>query len=715
MVEAFLPEPSPRGRRKPDWSWILETMKKLSKIRNIGISAHIDSGKTTLTERILFYAGRIHRMKEVRGGEGGATMDFMDLERERGITITSAATQVEWNNCVFNLIDTPGHVDFTVEVERSLRVLDGAVAVFCGVGGVEAQSETVWRQAERYGVPRLCFVNKLDRPGGDFGRVVEEIRQRLQGNPVPVQIPIGRDARLAGQIDLITMKAYIYHADDVATEMTVGEIPDEYVEQAEAARAAMIEQIGEADDALMDLYIHEKPICEDDIRAAMRRATCAGAIQPVLCGSALKHIGVRPLLDAVVAYLPSPEDVPAVEGHADDDSEGMITRNADPNAPMCGLVFKISSDKHGDLYFARIYSGILKAGTRVLNATRGKKEIVSRIWELYAKQRIRRDEAGPGDIVALVGCKHSLTGDTLADPRNPIILEKMEFPDTVISMSIEPRSSADKQKLAVALGVLRREDPTFRSAFHEETGQTLISGMGELHLEIIHNKLRRDMGVDVKVGKPRVAYKETILGKAEAEGRFIRQTGGRGQYGVVKIVVEPFEPDGSEEPIAFESALTGESVPRQYVPAVEEGIRGAAQSGALSGYPMVNVKATLIDGKHHPIDSSDIAFEQASSLAYTAAVEKAEPVFMEPIMSLQVVCPEEFLGAVTGDLNARRAEIGQMEMRASMRVIEAKVPLAEAFGYTNSLRSLTQGRATSTMEPSHYAVVPRQVAAALMR
>ena len=687
--------------------------RDVQKIRNIGIMAHIDAGKTTVTERVLFFTGKTYKIGEVHNGT--AVMDYLLEEQERGITITSAATTCPWRGHVINLIDTPGHVDFTVEVERALRVLDGAVAVFCGVGGVEAQSETVWHQADKYRVPRLCFVNKLDRLGADFDLVVKDIGQRLPSTPVVLQIPIGMGADFRGQIDLIEQKACLYEPADVAAKLIVAEIPQEMAETAEMARLAMIEQIADVDDALMTKFLQEEEISKTDIRAAIRRATCANALHPVLCGSALKHMGIRPLLDAIVSYLPSPADVPAVTGHKSLAGLKAVTRTASVDEPFSGLVFKITSHQHGDLYFARIYSGKLSAGTKVLNATRGKKEIVSRIWEMYAKQQIRRNEAMAGDIVALVGCKGSFTGDTLCDPRHPIVLERMEFPKAVISMSIEPRNSADRKKLADALDVLRREDPTFGSGFDEETGQTIISGMGELHLEILHNKLSRDVGVDVKVGKPRVAYKETVCSVGQAEGRFARQIGGRGQYGVVVLRVEPFTPQAGQDPVRFVNALTGEAVPKQFVPAIEEGVRDATTSGHLAGYPMENLKVTLIGGDHHPVDSSEIAFLQAGAMAFSAAVAKAEPVFMEPIMALRVVCPEEFLGAVSGDLSARRADILDVTVRRSMRVIDAKVPLAEAFGYTTALRSMSQGRATSTLEPSHYAVVPRHVAEGLLQ
>ena len=675
--------------------------------------AHIDAGKTTVSERILYFTGKTYKIGEVHNGT--AVMDYLIEEQQRGITITSAATTCPWRGHTINLIDTPGHVDFTIEVERSLRVLDGAVAVFCAVGGVEAQTETVWRQADKYHVPRLCFINKLDRIGADFPRVVEEIRHRLHSQPVIVQLPMGYGADFAGQIDLIDQKAYFYTPTDVATELDIREIPAEYADAAEIARLELIEAVASVDDHLMEKFVHEQPISADDLRGAVRRAVCANKVQPVLCGSALKHNGIQLLLDAVVDFLPSPTDLPPIMGHESLTSDKEVVRHPDPDEPFCGLVFKIISDQHGDLYFTRIYSGTLPAGTRVMNPVRDKKENVSRIWEMNAKQRQPREQALPGDIVALIGCKYSLTGDTLCDIRHPIVLEKMEFPETVISMSIEPRSSADKTKLMDALAMLRREDPTFASRYDTETGQTLISGMGELHLEIIRNKIIRDLGVDVHVGKPRVAYKETIRGSAEAEGRFIRQTGGRGQYGVVVVRVEPFEPALGEDPVEILNALVGESIPRQYVPAIETGIRDASKSGFIAGYPMSNVRVTMLDGSHHPVDSSDLAFEQAGAMAFEAAVAKADPVFMEPIMSLQVVTPEEFLGAVTGDLNSRRAEIVNMSLRHNMRVVDAKVPLAEVFGYSTGLRSLSQGRATSTMEPSHYAIVPQHVADGLMK
>ncbi len=687
--------------------------KDLRKLRNIGIMAHIDAGKTTVTERVLYFAGRTHKIGEVH--DGTAIMDYLVEEQQRGITITSAATTLTWQGYTINLIDTPGHVDFTIEVERSLRVLDGAVAVFCGVGGVEAQSETVWRQAERYKVPRLCFVNKMDRMGADFDIVVDELASRLHANPVPVQLPMGSGDDFVGQIDLVRRKAYFYDSAEVATDLREEEIPAEYREIAELARVELIEKAAEHDDDLMAKYVAEEDISELDIISAVRTGTLSGRIHPVLCGSALKHVGVRPLLDAVVDYLPSPLDVPPILAHRDLKGDRTIEIKADPDGPFAALVFKITSDQHGDLHFVRIYSGTLRTPARVLNSTQGKKENVSRIWEMHAQRRSRRDVAVAGDIVALVGARSSLTGDTLCEARNPMILERLELPAPVIAMSIEPRTNADKQRLAEAMGTLRREDPSFACSYDEETGQTVISGMGELHLEIIKNRLVRDMGLEVRVGQPRVAYKETIRVSAEAEGRFIRQTGGRGQYGVVEIRVEPHQPEADESPIVFEDATRGGVVPREYIPSVREGVYDAATSGPLAGYPMLNVKVTLLDGKHHPVDSSDVAFRQAGAMAFTQAVRDAQPTFLEPIMRLQVTTPEEYLGAVTGDLNARRADIRQMEHRGEYGVVIAEVPLAEMFGYATQLRSMTQGRGTSSMEPNAYAPAPAQVTERILR
>ncbi|HET6427216.1 MAG TPA: elongation factor G [Phycisphaerae bacterium] len=683
----------------------------LQQVRNIGIAAHIDAGKTTVTERVLYFTGKSYKIGEVH--DGTAVMDYLAEEQQRGITITSAATTCPWKKHVINLIDTPGHVDFTIEVERSLRVLDGAVVVFCAVGGVEAQSETVWRQAHRYRVPRLCFVNKMDRVGADFEQVVAEIRGRLAANPVPVQIPMGASGTFAGQIDLVRRKAYFYEPLEIATRMIERDVPAEYADAVEHARHHLIEAAAEVDDELMAKYVHEEPISQEDLQAAIRRGVIANRLQPVLCGAALKHVGVRLLMDAVCDYLPSPLDVPPIEGHARDDAEKKITRAPREDEPFAGLVFKIVTDRHGDLYFTRVYSGLLKAGTRVLNATRDKKEIVSRIWEMHAKQRIRRDQAGPGDIVALVGPKHSLTGDTLTDTHHPLILERMDFPDPVISMSIEPATAADKDRLGEALHSLRREDPTFQFAVDRETGQMIMSGMGELHLEVLHNKLTRDMGLGVHVGRPRVAYKETVSAAAEAEGRFIKQFGGRGQYGVVTLRVAPYSPPKGADPIVVVSEVKQGAIPAQYISSVEEGIRDAATSGPLGGYPMINVSVTLLDGKHHPVDSSEVAFHRAGSIAFQEAVRSARPIYLEPIMRLEVVAPEAYLGAVTGDLNARRAEIRHMEQRGDYRKLTAEAPLVSMFGYSTVLRSLTQGRGSYAMEPLRYGVVPADVAARL--
>ncbi|MHC4981809.1 MAG: elongation factor G [Planctomycetota bacterium] len=687
--------------------------KELTKIRNIGITAHIDAGKTTVTERVLYFAGRTYKIGEVH--EGTAVMDYLAEEQQRGITITSAATSLTWRDHTINLIDTPGHVDFTIEVERSLRVLDGEIAVFCGVGGVEAQSETVWHQADRYRVPRLCFVNKLDRLGAEFWMVVEEIHSRLKASPIVLQMPMGSGEDFRGQIDLIRRKALFYDLAEIATNLREEPVPAEWAEEVELARHELIEKAAEFDDELMEKYLQDAPIEVPEIVKAIRRGTLTGKLHPVLCGSALKHMGIRPLLDAVVDYLPSPPEVPPVRGLAGRKGDKIVARPADPEEPLAALVFKIQADQHGDLYFIRIYSGTLPAGTRLLNSTQDKKEIVSRIWEMHAKQRTARQEASAGDIVAVVGLKHSLTGDTLCDSRHALVLEKLEFPEPVITMSIEPRTNADKQRLVEALKMLRREDPSFLYSYNAETGQTTISGMGELHLEIVHNKLLRDMGLEVRVGRPKVAYKETVRTAAQAEGRFIRQTGGRGQYAVVVLTVEPHTPGPREKPIVFEDAAKGRVIPKHFIPSVEQGVRDAATSGPLAAYPMLNVKVTLIDGKHHPVDSSDIAFQQAAAIAFTKAVEQANPVFLEPVMRLQVTTPESYLGGVTADLNARRAEIREMEQRGRFRLLTAEVPLAEMFGYVTQLRSLTQGRATSTMEPYKYAPAPAHVSERILR
>ncbi|RJS84833.1 elongation factor G [Methanophagales archaeon] len=687
--------------------------KTLQKLRNIGIAAHIDAGKTTITERILYFTGKSYKIGEVH--DGTTVMDFLEEEQRRGITITSAATTCPWKGYTINLIDTPGHVDFTIEVERCLRVLDGAVVVFCAIGGVEAQSETVWNQADRYNVPRICFINKMDRVGAYFEQVVKEIRERLGANPLPLQIPMGSGDNFVGQIDLIEQKALFYEPADIATNLKIEPIPEEYVQASQKARQEMIETLAELDDELMDLYLHDKPISPDQIRTVIRRAVISGTIQPVLCGSALKHMGIRALLDAVCYYLPSPADVPAIEGKESVDSEKIIKRHPRPDEPFSALVFKIVSDAHGDLYYIRVYSGTLKTGVRVLNPVRMKKENITRIWEMHAKQRIPRQKIQAGDIVAVVGPKHSLTGDTLCDSHHPIVLETMNFPEPVISMSIEPVSSVERTKLAEALEILKREDPTFKTSVDRQTGQILISGMGELHLEILRNKIIRDIAVPVKIGKPRVAYKETITASAQAEGRFIRQTGGRGQFGVVVLKVDPagYTGRGKEvetSGITFINEIKKGAIPNEYIPAIEQGIRDEATNGPLGGYPLVGITVTVIDGQYHPVDSSEIAFSQAGAIAFREAVKQANPVFLEPIMKLQVTIPEEHLGAVTGDLNTRRAEIVEMKRAGGYCKLLANVPLATMFGYATALRSMTHGRGTHTMEPTGYKIVPPEVA-----
>lgn len=692
------------------------TSPSLSILRNIGICAHIDAGKTTVTERILYFAGRTYKIGEVH--DGTAVMDYLEEEQQRGITITSAATTLHWRDHTINLIDTPGHVDFTVEVERSLRVLDGAVAVFCGVGGVEAQSETVWRQAERYSVPRICFVNKMDRLGADFDMVVAEIKSRLNGNPLCLQIPMGAGDEYLGEIDLIAQKAYFYDDADVASTVREEAIPAEYADEAELARHELIERAVECDDDLMEKYLAEEEILEEQLIAAIRKGTVSGHIQPLLCGAALKHKGVQTLLNAVVDYLPSPMDVPPVVGHESLAGTKEIIRHCDPNEPFSALVFKIATDKHGDLSFIRIYSGQLKPGTRVLNSTQNRKENVTRIWEMHAKQRNARESAQAGDIVAVIGLHNSITGDTLCDSRDVVVLERLEFPEPVITMSIEPRTNADKDDLVKALNTLRREDPSFRYAADPETGQTVISGMGELHLEIVKHKMTRDLGLEVRVGKPRVAYKEAILGSADAWGKFDRQLGGRGQFAEVHLRVEALEASAhgaGEEPIVFVDAHKGEPLPKEYLAAIEEGVRDAASCGPLGGYQMLNLKATLLDAKDHPVDSSEIAFLQAAVMAFNQAVEAAKPVFLEPIMKMTVTTPDEYLGAVTGDLGARRAVITGQEPRGKFRVVLAHAPLAELFGYSTVVRSLSQGRASSTMEPYSYAPAPTHVAEQILR
>ncbi len=694
-------------------------MADLGKIRNFGICAHIDAGKTTVSERVLYYTGKIHKMGEVH--EGTATMDYLEEEQQRGITITSAATTCPWerfgSEYTLNLIDTPGHVDFTIEVERSMRVLDGAVVVFDGKEGVEAQSETVWRQADRYRVPRICFINKMDKLGADFFFSYNSILERLGAPAVPVQIPIGASNTFQGIVDLITMRAFYFETEELGSKITEKDIPADLLDQAKQWRHKLEEKAAELDDHLTEKFLMEQPLTEEEIRGALRKGVVAEKIHPVLCGSALRYVGVQRLLDAVVDFLPAPNELPDVAGTDQHDKTKHLTRPHDPTAPFSGLVFKVVADQHGDLTYTRIYSGRLDKGCRVLNSNNGKREIVSRIYEMHANHRIARDSAAAGDIVALVGLKNSITGETLCDQDHPIVLERMEFPEPVISMSIEPVSQGDKEKLALALQTIRREDPSFQSHFDDETGQTIIAGMGELHLEIITHKLVRDLKVPVNVGRPRVAYRETISTKAEARGLHKKQTGGRGQYGDAIVTVEPFteEQATAEEldftdKIAFDNQVVQGRIPKEYIPSVEYGARMAAKSGVLGGYPAINIKISLIDGSYHDVDSSQIAFELAGSLAFKEACKKAKPQLLEPVMKVVVTVPEEFLGAITGDLNRRRAIIVEQEQRGNTRIVTAEAPLSEMFGYATTIRGLTQGRASYAMEPLAYRPVPHNIA-----
>ncbi len=694
-------------------------LSKLSVIRNFGICAHIDAGKTTVTERVLYYTGKTYKMGEVH--DGTATMDFLQEEQERGITIQSAATTCPWKrngiDYHLNLIDTPGHVDFTIEVERSMRVLDGAVVVFDGKEGVEAQSETVWRQADRYRVPRLCFINKMDKLGADFQFSFDSIHERLGAPAVAVQLPIGSGNDFQGVIDLLAMRAYFFSAEELGAKVEERDIPENMLAMAQEWRHHLVEKAAELDEALTEKFIMEQEITPDEIRAALRKGTIALKVHPTFVGSALKYIGVQRLLDGVIDYLPNPTEVPDIEGTDVRDKDKKLTRPNAVEAPFSALVFKVVSDAHGDLTYTRVYSGKLTKGSRVLNANNGKREIVSRIYEMHAKERIPREEIEAGYIVALVGLKNSITGDTLCDIDEPIVLERMDFPDPVISMSIEPQSQAEKDKLSHALATIRREDPSFQSHFDEETGQTIIAGMGELHLEIIKNKLTRDMKIGVNVGKPRVAYRETISGKAEARGLHKKQTGGRGQFGDAIITVEPYTKAQAEadelkftDHMAFENKIVGGTIPREYIPSVEAGCRASAKSGVLGGYPMINVKVTLIDGSYHDVDSSQIAFEQAGILAFREATRKAGLQLLEPIMKVTITTPEEFLGNITGDLNRRRAIIAGTEERGNTRIITAEAPLSEMFGYSTALRGATQGRASYAMEPLDYRPVPSNIA-----
>jgi len=680
----------------------------LARTRNIGIIAHIDAGKTTVTERILFYTKKIYKLGEVH--EGAATMDWMPQEQERGITITAAATTCFWNDHRINIIDTPGHVDFTVEVERSLRVLDGAVVVFDGVAGVEPQSETVWRQADKYSVPRICFINKLDRTGADFWRCVDMIVDRLGARPVPIQIPIGAEDRFEGVVDLIDMKAILYR-DDLGSKIDVVEIPENLRAEAEQHRERMVELVAETDDTLTHKYLEGEALTTEELRHGLRLGTLQSKFVPVLAGSALKNKGVQPMLDAVTLFLPSPLDVPPIIGVVPG-TDKEVVRTADDKEPFTAIVFKIAADPFvGKLAFFRVYAGTLKAGSYVLNATKGKKERIGRVLEMHANHREEMDEVYAGDIGAIVGLKDSFTGDTLCDPEHPILLESISFPEPVIEVKIEPKTKVDQDKMGIALQRLAEEDPTFRVKTDPESGETLIAGMGELHLEVIVDRMVREFKVAANVGRPQVSYRETIRRDANGNGRFVRQTGGKGQYGHVILKLEPNEKGAGYE---FIDKIVGGTIPREYMRAVEQGIRETLETGVYAGYPMVDVKATVYDGSYHEVDSSEMAFKIAASMAVKDAVEKADPVVLEPMMSVEVTMPEQFMGDVIGDLNSRRGQVEGMDSRGSTQVVRAFVPLAEMFGYATDLRSMTQGRASYSMELSHYAEVPGNLAQELL-
>jgi elongation factor G len=679
----------------------------LNRIRNIGIMAHIDAGKTTTTERILYYTGRTYKIGEVH--EGAAVMDWMVQEQERGITITSAATTCRWKGHTVNIIDTPGHVDFTVEVERSLRVLDGAVAVFDAVSGVEPQSETVWRQADKYNVPRICFINKMDRVGAEFHRTMDMIVDRLGATPAAVQLPWGVESSFHGVIDLIEMKGRYWPSDGMGEQWEDREIPDEHAEIAAEWRRKLIEAVADTDDTIMEKYLGDEEVGTDELRAAIRRATIAGTIAPVLCGSAFKNKGVQPLLDAIVHYLPSPHDIPPIKGAKPGGGAAELERAPKDDEPFAALAFKIMSDPYvGKLTYFRVYSGTLRAGTRIMNATKDRTERVGRLLQMHANHREDKDAVFAGDIVAAVGLKFTSTGDTLSDPGHPIVLESMSFPEPVIEVAIEPKTKTDQDKLSTALGRLGEEDPTFRVHTDDETGQTIMAGMGELHLEVLVDRMMREFRVDANVGKPQVAYRETIRKPVyNHELRYVKQTGGRGQYAHVVIDVEPTAGDGGG--YEFVNKIVGGRIPREYIPAVDTGIQEAMTAGALAGYPVVDVRVTLHDGSYHEVDSSEMAFKIAGSIAFKEAVRKGDPTLLEPVMAVEVVTPEEFGGDVMGNLSGRRGRIERMEYRGNAQVIRAAVPLAEMFGYTTDLRSMTQGRATATMHFSHYAEVPASI------
>jgi len=685
----------------------------LERYRNIGIMAHIDAGKTTTTERILFYTGKIHKIGEVH--EGAATTDWMVQEQERGITITSAAITAAWTAQTgqlkgiehrINIIDTPGHVDFTAEVERSLRVLDGACAVFCAVGGVEPQSETVWRQADKYGVPRMAFVNKMDRPGADFFRVVEMMKTRLKARPMPIQIPIGAEEDFKGIVDLVMMKGLTFDEGDKGFKVIYGEIPADLVETAKEWREKMIEMVAETNDALMDKYLGGEELTEDEIRTGIRTGCINLTFTPMMCGSAFKNKGVQPMLDAVVSYMPSPLDIAAIKGVDSDGNE--VERKAEDKEPFSALIFKIMADPFvGSLAFIRVYSGVLSAGSGVYNAAKGRRERIGRLLQMHANKREDIEEVRTGDIAAAVGLKEVLTGQTICDENHPVILESMDFPDPVIQVAIEPKTKADQEKMGVALSRLAQEDPTFKVKSDPETNQTIIAGMGELHLEIIVDRMMREFKVEANVGKPMVAYRETIRKRVDAEGKFVRQSGGRGQYGHVRMYVEPNEAGKGYE---FINDIKGGVIPKEYIKPIDQGIQEAMQSGVLAGYPCVDIKITIYDGSYHDVDSNEMAFKIAGSMGFKNGCEKASPVILEPIMAVEVVVPEDYMGDVIGNLNSRRGRIENMEDRAGVKVVTAKVPLAEMFAYSTTLRGMTQGRGNYTMQFSHYEEAPRNVA-----
>jgi len=681
----------------------VEARPPVERRRNIGIVAHIDAGKTTVTERILYYTGKEHRMGEVH--EGTTRMDWMPEEQQRGITITSAATTTRWGQHEISIIDTPGHVDFTAEVERSLRVLDGAVVVFCGVEGVEAQSETVWHQADRYRVPRIAFINKMDRVGSDFAAAVAQIRDRLGANPIPVALPYGRDVEFRGIVDLLRMKAVVFDEESLGEKYSYEEVPAHLSSEVRAARDKMVERVCDSDDVMMEKFLTGE-YSVDDLKMALRRATIAGRAVPVLCGAAFKNKGIQPLLDAVCDYFPAPTDLPPIAG-VHPKTGKPVERRCDPKEPLAALAFKIAADPHGDLTYVRIYSGRMHTGQKMWNPERHQRETAARLWLMHADERIRIEAAEAGDIVAVVGLKVTTSGDTLCDQAHPVVLERIRFPETVLSMAVEPKTIADRDHLGETLAKMSREDPTFHWRVNDETGQMIVSGMGELHLEIIKSRMLREYGVEARFGEPKVAYKETLKSRVTVESRFIRQTGGKGQYAVIEV---EFEPAPDVLGVDFVDKVRGGNVPAEFIPAVEEGIVEAAKAGGVTGYPVINVRATLIDGKWHPVDSSELAFSAAGSMALREALERAGAVLLEPVMRLEVRCPEDYLGDVLNDLSSRKADIHDMETKAAkLRVIHSTAPLRNMFGYASRLRSITQGRGTYAMEPARYAPAPQEV------